>query len=94
MEWTSSSKKGDFKLVTRVSEEIIINGVTVGELSSVIGGEGVPVVVTALNEFLVGYDEEGVPIYSGENDDLVEEQRKKFTIKIMKQHELLKTLEL
>lgn len=77
-----------------MSEEIIVNGVSVGELSSVIGGEGVPVVMTVLNEVLVGYDEEGSPIYSGENDDLVEEQRKKFTIKIMNQHELLKTLEL
>lgn len=79
-------------MVIKVSEEIVVNDVVIGELSSVIGGEGVPVVVTVLNEVLVGYDEEGLPIYSSENDGLVEEQRKKFTIKIMKQHELLKTL--
>ncbi|ARQ94577.1 hypothetical protein pwc_43 [Weissella phage PWc] len=81
-------------MVTRVSEEIIVNGVSVGELSSVIGGDTLPVVMTVLSEVLVGYDENGAPVYSSESDNLVEEQRNKFTVKIMKQHELLKSLDL
>lgn len=81
-------------MVTQVREDIILNGNVIGEFSTVIGGDTLPVVITVLSEVLVGYDENGAPVYSSENDDLVEEQRNKFTVKIMKQHELLKTLEL
>lgn len=82
-------------MVTQVREDIILNGKVVGEFSAVIGGDETPVVMTVQSEVLTGYTPDGYPIMTSDIDEgEVDRLRAEFTIKIMKQHEVLKTLDL